>query len=258
VSRTSRSRFPSSHLHVPSLLALAAIAGVTLWRTEAHACGVSGVGGQASAACALELPDQKRVSAAYTYTNPALSFTGDQRADVTRHAVSASMAFPWGKRLVVEGAVGGLAGGTLTLNHVDYNFRPGFLIGASATYLFVREGKWMPSILASATLAGLFASTSSKSDATQDFDAFDLRIGGAAGKHITEAWSVFALARAFGGPVYWRVAQADGSHASVTGTDRYHYQVGLGTAYSLGPAHLFAEGIPLGEQALTVGAGSAF
>lgn len=199
------------------------------------------------------MPDQKRVSAAYTYTNTALSFTGDQRADVTRHAVAASMSFPLGKRLVLEGALGALVGGTLTLNHVDYKFRPGFLLGVSATYLLVREGKWMPSVLASATLAGLFASTSSRSDATQELDAFDLRVGLAAGKHVTAAWSLFALARAFGGPVYWRA-----SGESVTGTDRHHYQLGLGTAYALGPAHLFVEGIPLGERAVTVGAGSAF
>ena len=234
---------------------ITASAGITLCAAPApaHACGVSGVGGQASAACALELPEQKLVSAAYTYTNTALTFTGDQRATVTRHAVSASIAFPLTRRLVLEGAIGGLAGGTLSLKHVEYNFRPGFLIGASATYLLVQEGKWTPSVLASATLAGLFASTSSRSDATQDFNAFDLRVGGALGKHVTKEWSFFALARAFGGPIYWR---AGGE--SVTGTDRYHYQVGLGTAYSLGAAHLFAEGIPLGEQAVTVGAGAAF
>lgn len=232
---------------------LVGFAGLLLRAAPAKACGVSGVGGQASAACALEMPDEKRVSAAYTFTNTALSFTGDQRADVTRHAVSTSMSFPLGKRLVLEGAIGALAGGTLTLNHVDYNFRPGFLVGASATYLLVRERTWMPSVLASATLAGLFASTSSKSDATQDFDAFDLRIGAAAGKHITKEWSLFALARAFGGPIYWRVGGE-----SVTGTDRYHYQAGIGTAYSLGAAHVFAEGIPLGEQAFSVGAGSTF
>ncbi len=229
------------------------LVGLLLRPASAHACGVSGVGGQASAACALELPEQKRVSAAYTYTNTALTFTGDQRATATRHAVSASVAFPLSKRFVLEGAIGGLAGGTLSLNHVDYNFRPGFLVGASATYVFVPEGKWMPSVLASATIAGLFASTSARSEATQDFNAFDLRVGGAAGKHVTKEWSFFALARAFGGPIYWR---AGGE--SVTGTDRYHYQVGLGTAYSLGPAHLFAEGIPLGEQAVTVGGGAAF
>ncbi len=229
------------------------IVGLLVRPSSAHACGVSGVGGQASAACALELPEQKRVSAAYTYTNTALTFTGDQRATVTRHAVSASMAFPLSKRLVLEGAIGGLGGGTLSMNHVDYNFRPGFLMGASATYLFVPEGKWMPSVLASATLAGLIASTSSRSDATQDFNAFDLRVGGAFGKHVTKEWSFFALARAFGGPIYWR---AGGD--SITGTDRYHYQAGLGTAYSLGVAHLFAEGIPLGEQAVTLGAGAAF
>ena len=211
------------------------------------------MGGQASAACALELPDQKRVSAAYTFTSTALSFDGDRRADVTRHAVSASMSFPWGKRLVLEGAIGALGGGTLSLNHVDYSFRPGFLVGASATYLIVKEAKWTPSVLASATLAGLFASTSANSEPTQDFDAFDLRIGAAAGKHLTDALSVFVLGRAFGGPVYWRVAGE-----SVTGTDRYHYQAGLGAAYSLGVAHLFAEGVPLGERAVTLGGGAAF
>lgn len=235
------------------LLSLIAATAILLRPTAAHACGVSGVGGQASAACALELPDSKRVSAAYTYTSTALTFTGDQRADVSRHAVSASMSFPWGKKLVFEGAIGGLAGGTLTLNHVDYSFRPGFLIGASATYLLVKEGKWIPSVLASATLAGLFASTSASSDRTQDFNAFDLRVGAAAGKHLTSDWSLFVLGRAFGGPIYWRVAGE-----SVQGTDRYHYQAGLGTAYSMGPAFLFAEGIPLGERAVSVGAGSAF
>ena len=167
------------------------------------------------------------------------------------------MSFPWRTRWVFEGAVGALGGGTLKLNSVDYNFRPGFLVGASATYLLVHEDKFVPSVLATVTLAGLFASTSSNSAPTQDFDAFDLRIGAAAGKHVTKEWSVFLLGRAFGGPVYWRIPTADGN-TSVTGTDRYHYQLGIGTAYSLGPALIFAEGIPLGEQAFTVGAGSTF
>jgi hypothetical protein len=237
-----------------SLTLFAVIALGVLSRTSAaRACGVSGVGGQATAACALEMAVERRISAAYTFTSTALSFDGERRADVTRHAVSTSVSFPIGKRLVLEGAMGALGGGSLKMNSVDYTFNPGFLVGASATYLFVREGKYTPMVLGSATLAGLFASTRGSSVATQDFDAFDLRVGASAGKHLTEPWTVFAIARAFGGPVLWHV---DG--VAVTGTDRYHYQAGLGTAYSLGPAHVFAEGVPLGEQAFTVGAGAAF
>jgi hypothetical protein len=44
----------------------------------------------------------------------------------------------------------------------------------------------------------------------------------------------------------------------VTGTDRYHYQVGGGLVTALpGGFDMFVEGVPLGERAITLGVGKA-
>jgi hypothetical protein len=60
--------------------------------------------------------------------------------------------------------------------------------------------------------------------------------------------------RAFGGPVFWRY-----QGVAVTGTDTHHYQLGAGLALGLGErVGLFAEGIPLGEQALSAGVSVSF
>jgi len=59
----------------------------------------------------------------------------------------------------------------------------------------------------------------------------------------------FLGARAFGGPVSWRLAGQ-----SVMGGDAHHYAVGAGLSVRL-PARLelFAEAMPLGERSATAG-----
>jgi len=45
----------------------------------------------------------------------------------------------------------------------------------------------------------------------------------------------------------------------VTGTDTHHFQIGAGLAVNLGRSwNAFAEGVPLGERALSAGVGVAF
>jgi hypothetical protein len=64
----------------------------------------------------------------------------------------------------------------------------------------------------------------------------------------------YALARVFGGPVFWH----DGL-AGQTGTDVHHFQLGAGLLVRLGRRlDIFAEGVPLGEQGISGGAGFAF
>jgi hypothetical protein len=230
----------------------AALALSTLLPRDARACGVSGVGGQAGVACSLDQPEAQRVTAAYTFTSTALSFSGERRADVERHAVAASLAIPFRKTWVFEGSIGVLPIGSLALNHVNYTFNPSFLAALSATYRLLPEKGALPFIFLTGTLAGLVGSTRAQDASTQDFDALDLRIGAVVGKHVTPHGSAYLAGRAFGGPVSWRV---EGS--TVNGTDVYHYQVGLGAAYAFGPAHVFVEGIPLGERAITAGFGAA-
>jgi hypothetical protein len=61
------------------------------------------------------------------------------------------------------------------------------------------------------------------------------------------------LARAFGGPVFWRY-----QGEAVTGTDTHHYQLGAGLALRPKNLNAFVEGVPLGELALSLGGGLAF
>jgi hypothetical protein len=64
----------------------------------------------------------------------------------------------------------------------------------------------------------------------------------------------YATVRAFGGPAYWAYGGS-----SQLGTDTHHYQVGAGgTLLIARRVDLFVEGVPLGEQALAVGASMSF
>ena len=67
--------------------------------------------------------------------------------------------------------------------------------------------------------------------------------------------AIYATARAFGGPIFYRYAGE-----SVTGTDLYKYQVGGGLSIAL-PSRIldaFVEGIALGERGVAAGLGTSF
>jgi hypothetical protein len=80
-----------------------------------------------------------------------------------------------------------------------------------------------------------------------------VRIGAVAGWPLLEAVTPYALARVFGGPVWWSYQGAD-----LLGGDVHHYQLGAGVLFRVGPVDLFAEGVPLGEQTFAGGAGVLF
>jgi hypothetical protein len=81
--------------------------------------------------------------------------------------------------------------------------------------------------------------------------AIDARIGVAFGKTLWRTLGPYVAARAFGGPVSWKFRGED-----TTGTDDYHVQLGAGLVATT-PVGLdvFAEIVPLGERAVTAGAG---
>jgi hypothetical protein len=227
---------------------------------EALACGVSGVG-QAGTACSLDdtpapenasIVARSRVAMAYTFTSTTLVFTGDRHADVERHAIAASLAMPVRDGLALEVSAGLLPYGTLVVDGVRHEYDPSFLGAASVTYRVLREQRIVPFVLAGLTLATLLGSTHSAVAPDAGFNAIDVRGTLVVGKHFGEKFSAFALGRAFGGPIWWRV-----EGESVNGTDLYHYQAGLGAALSLGDISLFVEGIPFGERAVTGGVSGA-
>lgn len=74
------------------------------------------------------------------------------------------------------------------------------------------------------------------------------------GKTFFDTMSPYVVARAFGGPIFWRIEGKD-----ITGTDRYHFQAGAGLSVSTPQGlDVFAEVIPVGEKSVSCGLGFSF
>ncbi len=114
----------------------------------------------------------------------------------------------------------------------------------------------MPFLMLGGSLAVASATTRKQQIGAPDvpYWAGDVRFSAVVGKTFFNALSPYATARVFGGPVFWQLDGRD-----ITGTDRYHFQLGAGLSVSL-PIGLdvFAEAVPLGERAFSTGAGFSF
>lgn len=119
---------------------------------------------------------------------------------------------------------------------------PGGVGSVAVSWLVLEQKDWRPFVQLSGSLAvsGLRAPAG-------DYLAVDGRVGVAAGYTLQERLTPYLVARAFGGPVFY-----DGS----VGTDLFHYQLGAGLVVGLPLGlDLSFEGVPLGEQRLTLGLG---
>jgi hypothetical protein len=137
-----------------------------------------------------------------------------------------------------------------------FDLSPGPLLTLTGSFRALDEGTVAPFVLLTASLGGAVSWTTpsgSTGAGSQAFTAFDGRLGVAAGKTFAHVVTPYLLARAFGLPILWGY---EGS--STVGTDRYHYQLGLGVVVRLGACDLDVEGVPLGERAIVGGAGYAF
>ena len=136
-----------------------------------------------------------------------------------------------------------------------HDVRPGYLAAMTASWPIVDGAGKSPFVLGSLTAGMSHVTTTERTPGARaiGLTAIDARLGVAVGKTLGPA-SPYLLARAFGGPVLWKYADSD-----VTGTDRHHYQLGLGLVVKM-PAHidLSAEFVPIGEKALAVSTGRAF
>ena len=157
-------------------------------------------------------------------------------------------------RFTVQGALGAVLGGSLTLGDDRHEVRPGFLASVGAAYRAVDDRGAVPFVLLGASLSFARASTRADSDgATASLSSSDARVSVTIGKTFFELLTPFVVARAFGGPVMWSVRGRD-----VTGGDRYHYQLGGGLAAHVGAFDAYVEGVPLGEKRLSAGLGVSF
>jgi hypothetical protein len=237
--------------------AIVAAGSLTIPAT-ARACGVSTADGLSSCSLAEHEEETRprwRVGASAAYTSTVIEFGNNLTAPETRGSVVASLAYQPTPRLTWQLAAGSTVGGKLTTPTGTYDFSAGPTGAIGVSYRVVKGTK--PFVLLTSNFSFSAASTEAGADpsaAKVSYDAFDLRLGGLVGTTLWQLLSPYAVARVFGGPIYWQY-----QGASVTGTDAHHYQVGAGlTLVVAGRLDLFAEGVPLGERSLAAGGAFAF
>lgn len=195
-----------------------------------------------------------RAGVAGAFSDTRLTFSrggGSADASFTHYAATASLDRRIGDRWTLGGMLGATLGGSLDVDGVSSTLSPGPTGGVTASFRPLDEGTVAPFVLLSTSVAASLAwTTPAGGGPSATFTAFDVRLGAAAGKSIAHVVTPYVLARAFGGPVLWSIAGAQ-----ATGTDAYHYQLGLGLVVSLGRVDVVAEGVPLGERAVVVGVG---
>jgi hypothetical protein len=176
-----------------------------------------------------------------------LTFGAGRRADMTRQAIFAGSELPLARNASFQLGAGGVVAGELERNGHVYDLGPGPSGFVGAGYrAFGEQGPW-PFLQINATFSVTRATTS-----TTPYTAFDLRAAAVAGKTIGAGFTPYAVARAFGGPIFWTIDGED-----VIGTDLYKYQLGGGLALALAARTLdvFVEGIGIGERGVAAGIG---
>jgi hypothetical protein len=254
----------------PSLaLALAAGAALVLTPRPSQACGVSGPDGASVCMLAQGIGPKWQASVSGIYTSTRLSFSGgDLKGDQTRGGVMASLGRQISRQLTVQVGLGPSFGGAFVAPDGRHTFNPGLLGLVGASYRIYGgpeldergEGRQRnPFVVLTSALSFNFTSTRHDAAGAADeervaYRAFDLRFGTLVGVTLADRFRPYALARVFGGPIYWRY-----QGSAVTGTDAYHVQLGGGMSVAVGGGFaVFAEGVPLGERGVSGGAAMAF
>ena len=185
------------------------------------------------------------------YTSTRLRFGEGLYADQVRYATLATLAYLPTAKLVLQAGAGAAFGGWLTLPDARYRLSPGPTGLLGADFRAFDDGRYF--LLLTSSLSFATARTQLSGEASESYSAFDLRFGAQFGIELSRYFRPYASARVFGGPIFWHY-----QGEAVTGTDTHHYQLGAGLAVRVSKAlNFFAEGMPLGEQAVAVGVGLA-
>jgi hypothetical protein len=223
--------------------------------TPALACGAATGGAAGISGCSLSEHDEEarlkwRAGAGYSFTSTGLHFSGGLRVDEIRDSAGVTLDYKPISRLTLEVGAGPFLGGSITTAGTRYALSPGFAGALGASYRVLDADGAIPFVL----LTGQISYVSSSTSPGGGYNAFDLRLGAAVGTTLWRVLTPYVVGRAFGGPVYWRF-----QGTPVVGTDDHHWQVGGGLSLALGSRFdLFAEGVPLGEQGVSAGAGYSF
>ena len=164
------------------------------------------------------------LSGLYTSTN--IHFSHGVKGDETRNELLAAVAYMPSARVTLQAGLGATFGGRLGMpdGRHDFSVGPAVLLGAA--WRVIDQDEFL--ILSSA-LSCSASQTQQAMQTHEAYEAFDLRLGAVFGVTLFDTLSPYVPLRVFGGPIFWHYAGQ-----AVTGTDAYHYQVGLGIALHIG------------------------
>jgi hypothetical protein len=178
--------------------------------------------------------------------------------------VTASVDYRFSKESTFGGGLGAGLGGLLTVGPRRFLVLPGWEVTLAYSRRLLDGRGNKPFLLLGIAGGGSGGWTreevyrgpppAAPAPLTETLYAFDIRAGLTVGKTFWDTLSPYAVLRAFGGPVVWTLDKK-----TVVMGDNYHVQLGVGVVTLLPRAFdVFVEGVPLGERALTFGAGKSF
>jgi hypothetical protein len=243
-----------------ALVVALTLAGASAVSVRAFACGASAGGIAGIAGCSLDEHNEAvrkkwHVGVNGAYTSTAIRFEDDLRFDQTRNVVFATLGYAPKPDVALELGVGSLVDGSFERGGDAYDFSPGFLLLAGGSYRLLKNDGSQPFVLLGGQLAYVFSNTQQYAgQESVPYHAIDFRVSGIVGWTFFDMLSPYALARLFGGPVFWEY-----QGEAITGGDVHHYQLGVGVALLIAErVNLYVEGVPLGEQAFAGGAGFSY
>jgi hypothetical protein len=186
-----------------------------------------------------------QLSAQHSRSRSYLQFEDDTKPVLEQQTAVASFGYFFASGWSVGLSGGVVFGGTLEGDGHDLTFGPGWLVSARVAWRFLDQEGPVPFMIGSLTAS---FSMSGKVWGT------DVRLGLTVGYTLFDVLQVYISPRFFGGPVF-----IDRNGERTRGSDRFFFQVGLGTALLL-PAGftLFFDGSPGPEQTLTGGLAFSF
>ncbi|MFO0587626.1 MAG: hypothetical protein U0441_08805 [Polyangiaceae bacterium] len=198
-------------------------------------------------------PRRFHASVSYSVFGTDLLF-GSKAAFIERRAATGSLSYRVSDKVTLQIGAGATLGGRFEFEGARFSLDPGWLASFASTWRIVDGRGRLPFVIGGVAVGATGGDTRDASDHTEHMLALDVRISGMVGKTFYDVLSPYLVARAFGGPIFWRYQGVDR-----TGTDQYHVQLGAGVLVAL-PSHFdaFAEAIPLGERAAVAGLGYSF
>lgn len=169
-------------------------------------------------------------------------------------SIAAGLEWRPGGLVSFQLGAGVIADGSLRARGVTRDVRPGWIASVSASWTAIPERPSTPFLSGSVSLGASGAPTSRQGRGQARFLAMDARLAVVVGKSLWNTWVPYLVGRAFGGPVWWEIDGED-----VTGSDRHHYQLGVGSLLMcpLG-FDVLVEWVPFGARGFTAGAGMSF